>query len=973
MTSNLTTTIDGATRVLDPAIGQLVVDNNLISLSKTFTDDPVTPGGTVTVEYTLTNLDPVNAINNISFTDDFDGALTGLAATGLPISVCGGNISGTGLLSFTGGTLAAGASCTFSVTLQTPASTPYGTIVNCPTSGVTGEIGGLPVIGDAANDDLQFQSLQLSKSIAGPVVPGETTIITFTITNFDPINSVNQVSFTDDLDAFISGMVATVLPPVGTCGPLSEVTGTSIINFGRGQLGPGQNCSFDVTVLVPCGTTPGNYTNTTSTLTGDGAFGSLEADVATNSITITEPAVLIAASSVTSTLACNGNTDGQITASASGGTPSYIFAWSNGATTATASGLSAGTYTVTVTDQNGCTDSNSTILMEPTVLIAASSVTSTLACNGNTDGQITASASGGTPSYIFAWSNGATTAKASGLSAGTLSAGTYTVTVTDQNGCTDSNSTILMEPTVLIAASSVTSTLACNGNTDGQITASASGGTPSYIFAWSNGATTAKASGLSAGTLSAGTYTVTVTDQNGCTDSNSTILMEPTVLIAASSVTSTLACNGNTDGQITASASGGTPSYIFAWSNGATTATASGLSAGTYTVTVTDQNGCTDSNSTILMEPTVLIAASSVTSTLACNGNTDGQITASASGGTPSYIFAWSNGATTATASGLSAGTYTVTVTDQNGCTDSNSTILMEPTVLIAASSVTSTLACNGNTDGQITASASGGTPSYIFAWSNGATTATASGLSAGTYTVTVTDQNGCTDSNSTILMEPTVLIAASSVTSPLACNGNTDGQITASASGGTPSYIFAWSNGATTATASGLSAGTYTVTVTDQNGCTDSNSTILMEPTVLIAASSVTSTLACNGNTDGQITASASGGTPSYIFAWSNGATTATASGLSAGTYTVTVTDQNGCTDSNSTILMEPTVLIAASSVTSTLACNGDTNGQITASASGGTPSYIFAWSNGATTATASGFVSRNLHRNCYRSEWVY
>ena len=273
VTSNLTATIDGTTLVLNPATDQLVVNDNLILLSKTFTDDPVLPGGTVTVEYTMTNLDPLNAVSNIAFTDDFDALLTGLQATGLPMAVCGGTVSGTGLLSFTGGSLAAGASCTFSVTLQTPITAPYGGSLPCPTSGVTGEINGFPVVGDPASDNLDFQLLQFSKSFAGDVEPGESTTLTFTITNPDPNNSVNVIRFTDDLDAVLSGMVATNLPLNDICGTGSSVTGTSTIVFNDGALDPGQSCTFDVTVEIPCGSPDGSYLNTTSEINADGSDG----------------------------------------------------------------------------------------------------------------------------------------------------------------------------------------------------------------------------------------------------------------------------------------------------------------------------------------------------------------------------------------------------------------------------------------------------------------------------------------------------------------------------------------------------------------------------------------------------------------------------------------------------------------------------------------------------------------------------
>ena len=237
ITSNLTATINSSSVVLSPANDALAVNDNLIALSKTFTDDPILPQGTVTVEYTLENLDADNAIGNIAFTDDFDGILSGLQATGLPASVCGGTASGTSMLSFSGGSLAAGGTCTFSITLQTPASASYGSSVTSVTSSLTGTVNGFPVIGDPASDVLKFQALQFSKSFSSSVKPGESATLTFTITNPDLSNSVNVIRFTDNLDAFISGAVATNLPLNNTCGTGSTVTGISTIVFDNGVLG----------------------------------------------------------------------------------------------------------------------------------------------------------------------------------------------------------------------------------------------------------------------------------------------------------------------------------------------------------------------------------------------------------------------------------------------------------------------------------------------------------------------------------------------------------------------------------------------------------------------------------------------------------------------------------------------------------------------------------------------------------------
>ena len=668
------------------------------------------------------------------------------------------------------------------------------------------------------------------------------------------------------------------------------------------------------------------------------------------SVTLTEPAAMVASAAISSTLDCNGNTDGEVTASATGGTTAYTYSWSNGATTATATGLGAGTYSVTVTDAGGCTDSASVVLTEPTLLVAAIGTPTNVSCNGENDGSATASATGGTGTYTYSWSGGGgSSATASGLTAGT-----YTVTVTDANGCTDTEDVTITEPPVLVASASVTSALNCNGDTDGQVTASGTGGTGSYTYSWNTGGTAALETGLGAGT-----YSVTITDANGCTDSASVVLTEPAALVASSSVTETLDCNGDTDGEVTASATGGTTAYTYSWNTGGTSATETGLGAGTYSVTVTDANGCTDSSTVVLTEPAILVAANTVDNNVSCNGGNDGEATASATGGTTAYTYAWSTSASAAIATGLSAGTFTVTVTDANGCTDTETVTITEPTPVVATSVVDSNVSCNAGSDGGATASGSGGTGAFTYSWNNSATTASITGVAAGTYSVTVTDANGCTDSTSVTITEPTVLVASAVVDENVSCNGLADGEATASASGGTAGYTFAWSNSASTANITGLIAGTYTVTATDANGCTDTASVTITEPAALVASSAVDSNVSCNGFSDGGATASATGGTTAYTYAWSNSATTASIAGVVAGTYSVTITDANGCTDSSSVTITEPAVLVAATAVDNNVSCNGESDGQATASSTGGTTAYTYAWSSGSSTATATGLAA--------------
>jgi len=283
-----------------------------------------------------------------------------------------------------------------------------------------------------------------------------------------------------------------------------------------------------------------------------------------------------------------------------------------------------------------------------------------------------------------------------------------------------------------------------------------------------------------------------------------------------------------------------TPTYEFQWSTGDTTSTVSNVGLGNYSVTITDANGCSIVDSVSVVEPPLLSLALTVDNHISCHGSSDGVVAAAGTGGTMPYSYQWNNSDTSISITGIAAGTYSVTITDANGCTDSSSVTVTEPAVLIAATVVDSNASCNGFLDGGATAAGTGGTMPYNYLWSNSATTASIAGVAAGTYSVTITDANGCTDSASVTVIQPAVLTAATVVDSNVSCNGDFDGGATASGSGGTMPYNYTWSNGGTNASITGVSAGTYSVTITDANGCTDSSSVIITEPTALVVTSVV-------------------------------------------------------------------------------------------------------------------------------------
>jgi hypothetical protein len=540
-------------------------------------------------------------------------------------------------------------------------------------------------------------------------------------------------------------------------------------------------------------------------------------------------------------------------------------------------------------------------------------------CNngsGPLSGSIDLTVTGGSLPYLFSWDNGATTEDLSALGAGT-----YDVTVTDDQGCTMAFSFEIEEPDP-VAVTGVETDLECNslsGAPTGAINLSVTGGTGAYSYLWSNGATTEDISGLAAGT-----YDVVVTDANGCTDGATFTLDEPTAveIVANPGPLSCNSANGSADATIDLTISGGTAPYTYNWSNGETTEDIAGLAAGTYDVTVTDANDCTAEGSWTIddVDPIEVLASATDLSCNALSGAPDGDIDITVSGGTAPYTFSWSNGANTEDITGLTAGTYTIDIQDANGCQFQATYTLSQPAAVAASGEITEPgcAAVSGLPTGAIDLSVVGGTGAYTYLWSNGATTQDLADLAEGTYTVVVTDANDCTDTQTFTLTEPDAVTC--SLDSPILgtcgdnilCNGGT-GTINVTAAGGTPGagYQYSLDGGAFQSSATfTTTAGTHTVTVQDANGCTSTCDITLTEPDAIIAGTCVEND-ECQVNA-GEIQVQADGGCAPYTITWtaSNGATldqasqtintaggTVTFTGATGGeTYTFTLTDANGC-----------------------------------------------------------------------------
>jgi gliding motility-associated-like protein len=672
----------------------------------------------------------------------------------------------------------------------------------------------------------------------------------------------------------------------------------------------------------------------------------------TVSDTITQPVLLNAVATKTDA-SCYGGNNGTATVVASGGSAPYSYSWNTSPvqTTATATSLAASTYTVTVTDTKGCIKTTTAVISQPAALNLSTSKQD-VACYGSNNGTATVTVSGGSFPYTYSWNSTPvqTTPTATGLPAGT-----YTVTVTDAHNCSQTAAVTISQPTDINITVNKTD-VSCYGDSNGTASAIVSGGTLPYSYSWN---TTPVQTTAGIANLASGFYVITVTDGKGCTKNGSVTIIEP-LLLTASTTKTDVGCFGGSNGTATVNVTGGTSPYTYIWNTTPvqTGATAVGLSAGTYSVTVTDSKGCTTLASAIITQPNVLAATMTKTD-VNCFGGNNGTATVTASGGSLPYTYAWNTTPiqTTSTATNLAAGTYVVTVTDANGCIRTATATVAQPSQLTASLSGTNTN-CSGSNNGTATVVVSGGVALYTYSWNTtpAQTSATATGLGAGSYTVTVTDANGCIKTATTTVSQPTTLNATVNKTD-VTCFGLGNGTATVAATGGTGPYSYSWNTTPvkTTATINNLAPGTYIVTVTDSKGCSTPASITILEPAVLSASTTKTDVSCYNGN-NGTASVTVTGGNTPYTYSWNTTPikTTATITGLTAGTYTVTVTDIKGCTKTAAATIGQPTSL-TASIATTNLSCNNSKNGSATVTAAGGTAPYSYSWNTVPVQTTAT------------------
>jgi hypothetical protein len=666
-------------------------------------------------------------------------------------------------------------------------------------------------------------------------------------------------------------------------------------------------------------------------------------------VTITEPAALSSVMSPGNTT-CNGGSNGSVYITVNGGTTPYNYSWSpGGATTTIMTNLTAGTYTCHVTDAKGCTYLPTTIVNEPAAITYTTSQVN-VSCNTGANGSATVMPTGGNAPYFYSW----TPSGGNGNTASGLVAGTYSCSLNDYNGCAGPTAVVTITEPLKLAGSTTQTNVSCNAGSDGTATASASGGTTPYTYSWHpNGGLAATATGLTASM-----YTCFITDANGCNLMANVTLSEPSGLSASPAPTN-VNCAGGNDGSINITANGGTPPYTYSFlPNAGTSNPNTGMTAGTYTCTVTDSHGCTSSKGAVITEPAAIVITP--TSSASTCGASTGYATVSVSGGVPNIMYSWSpgTGSNAPSYNNLAQGIYTCTVTDGNGCIKmSQVTIANTNAATVNASPVN--VLCYGASTGSIVITASGGTPGYTYIWSpNVSTSANAGSLAAGNYVTTVKDAAGCQTSITTTLTQPANALSGTTSFFQPTCNGNSNGQATATASGGSAPYTYTWMPGNIISSfASGLVAGTYTCTILDNNSCQTAVTATITEPAAIVANVTAVPTT-CYGTCTGSASSAATGGFPPLRYSWTVGPNASSVSGLCAGTYNCNVMDNNECSVNAAFTITEAAPMpITTSSVNVT--CNGLCNGSTTVTATSVAP-YTYSWTGTSqTTATATGLCA--------------
>ena len=623
--------------------------------------------------------------------------------------------------------------------------------------------------------------------------------------------------------------------------------------------------------------------------------------------------------SLVDSISCANSSNGRIYINMNAGTPPYNYVWSPAAAnTDSITGLSPGTFYVTVTDAGGCVGHDTFKLTTPTAIMMQIDSTP-ITCFNASNGKLKDSVWGGRGPYNITWTPGGTNPLSG------LSPGMYIVNVTDAASCTAADTAYLGQPIAVTASIISTDSVSCYGGSNGFANVLAGGGRPPYHYRWSG----SNSVDSFANDLAAGADTVTVTDAGGCTAIVPFTIYQPISVNLLSLDTTPAHCATSHDGSAIAVAMGGTPPYTYAWDGLAVNHVDSitGLAPGPHTLEVIDSKGCVDSvsgNIIFYIDTIYALHIGLTADSVSCSLGSDGIAFVSQVNGTPIYTYQWSpSSSTTDSATGLAAGAQNVTVTDMYGCTATGVISVGQPNNPEYEWATRSPL-CTGQHNGEFWLAfvntlppSQAGPLTYTFDGVTYAITDTVFNIPAGTDTVVLTyNGHGCTTTFTVTLTDPQPLTVPAPTVTGISCANEADGVIQVIPAGGTKPYSYSWSPGGyTTSAADSLGPATYNITVTDANGCSASVTQLLIAPP-LITDSLIADSASCPGSSDGRIIVEAAGGTPGWVIPYTysiNGGSYQIENNffnLTAGTYQINVMDSPGCVLNSSVTVYQPSAV---------------------------------------------------------------
>ncbi len=688
---------------------------------------------------------------------------------------------------------------------------------------------------------------------------------------------------------------------------------------------------------------------------------------ATDTFDVLQPSPLTVSTFLIDSVSCFGGSNGAAFAQTLGGAGVSTYSWSNGFVTDTAAGLNNGAYQVVATDLNGCKATDSIKIYQPSPLTVSAVINTKfngygVPCAGDTIGSASVVASGSNGGFRYLWNTNTNNDTITNLAVGQ-----YFVTVTDRKNCSMNDTVLVLEPDTL-RMSIVSDTnlfgnhLDCYLDQTALVYAQSSGGAGSLAYQWSTSATNDSVFGLGAGS-----YWLSVSDANACSTSDTVNLFEPTALTVTAAVSSNyngydISCAGLSDAEVSALASGSNGGYLYVWSSGDTSSVVDSLSANNYFVTVTDSLGCQSQEVVSVSNPPALSASlySSLYNSfgVSCYGSSDGFAYVNATGGATGYTYSWNTMSSNDSITGISAGEYSVEITDLNGCVVKDSIVLSQPDSLNLTLDVLTNyngynVSCFGASDASLNSTVSGGVPQYNYSWLFGgqvsSTSAGAPGQSFGWHLLEIEDQNGCQKMDSVFVTQPDSMYSISNVISNyngygVRCFDSEDGIASVQTSGGVQPYLHTWNSGlpSNDTVIKNLGGGTSVLMITDANGCNSFDSVVVSVPDSIWYSSSV-SNVKCFGENTGALRLVPAGGVPSYSVDWLTLATASdTIYGIGADTYPFVITDTNGCKMIDSIEVFESLQILSVLDTTMPT-CAQINDGELNVSSSGGAPPYVY------------------------------